>query len=582
MARNSILSLFDPLASPAHSRDAPTPDSDKENSSPHTDTDIFGQAIKHPSPVILKHRLIDVGDITIDDPMLTEEKALDESICNEDDTFSLPLLLATTPSRNNDSLHPPPSSAQSNDLPRTPLAELCLDRDISPVARTKMYRRQPPAFASDALPPSGECSSFTSIIDAVTSSGESFAAPPHPSADNDLTNEAQSSFVCDHTSLIALSSVDGLGSSTSTPSLDDPPVLPLGSPPPQSVDTSISHPRATLRPSPRTSSEDRNRHSIDLSTSFHLQLQSEEASFDLLKDKVSFLASIDGMEDDDSFDMAAEEAKLQAAVESITKTEAKATIPLTSEPSVIPAPVFVPPLPKQTPVTVHTPAFQERGQVLPPPIAALKIVKRVTRPGHVKSDSASSTGSTVSEGSIKTSSVPAAYVSQAPRPVTQPAAGNNINPFASNSSAAPAASTSLRTGSGPQRVPVLDKQIATSNRRASMQLRSAPQNITTGPRRVLVAPPAPASNPPPVPASNPPPASTSSKTAQVSGLKAPAKYGAGAGIASGMSALPRPTSRLPTAAVSGLVRPRPVVGASAAGTGSVGSVKRTSSVRRAL
>ncbi|KAG6911583.1 hypothetical protein DXG01_011886 [Tephrocybe rancida] len=356
--RYSILNLFDPLASEAPSRDAPSPDSDKENSSPPIDTDIsfFGRAPKQASPVRLKRRLVDVGDITTDDPtmlsMLTEEDELDESMCDdENDTFTLPRfeLPTATPTQ--------PAFVQqvtpANTSPRTPLGDLSLD--LTPVPRNKMFRRPPPppsalAF-SDALPTSTETSSFASVIDAVTASGASFADPVNPSPEyhnHDYINEPHSPNNRSDdikAPIITVTSSDELGSSTCTLNLDTPatllkdtsqPIISSHSEP--SSDTSLELPRATLRPNPaRTSSQDPNRRSIDLYSSFHLQLTSEEASFDLLNDKISFFTSLNTMDsflnEGDSFDMVAEEAKLQATIESIKPDEAeeKAIIEVSAE-----------------------------------------------------------------------------------------------------------------------------------------------------------------------------------------------------------------------------------------------------------
>lgn len=341
--RSSILDLFDPLALQDSSRDTPSPDSDKENCL-DSDLSFFGRPAKAPSPVRLKRRLIDVGDITIDDPtihpMLTEEDELEDSMCDDDsDTMTLRIPIVT-PARDITVQKVTPSHAG----PRTPLAELSIDCDMTPIVRTKMYRRQPPpsAFASsDAiLPASSETSSFAFVIDAVTASGVSFAGSSRPSSDCELANEDQPENLTSckietpQGTIIPINEPSNAISALSLdthPEKDTPqPVVPESLS--ESSDTSISieHPRSTLRSSPpTTSSQDKKRQSIDLCTSFHLQLQSEEASFDLLNDKISLFASmgsmdsfLNGMEDDD-FDVAIEEAKLQATVDSIQLEDGK-------------------------------------------------------------------------------------------------------------------------------------------------------------------------------------------------------------------------------------------------------------------
>ncbi|KAG6893522.1 hypothetical protein C0992_009689, partial [Termitomyces sp. T32_za158] len=336
--RTSILDLFDPLAPQNPSRDAPSPDSDKENCL-DSDLSFFGRPPKAPSPVRLKRRLVDIGDITIDDatshPMLTEEDELDDSMCDDDTdtmTFRVPTV---TPARDITVQKVTPSHA----VPRTPLAELSVDYDMTPIARTKMHRRQPPSafVSSDAvLPASSEISSFASVIDAVTASGVSFAGSPSTSSDCKLANEDQPENLtsCEiEKPQAAIIPVNESSNAVSASSLDthkpekdvSSSVASLSLSEASETSISIEHPRSTLRSSPpEMPFNDKKRHSIDLYTSFHLQLQSEEASFDLLNDKISLFAStssmdsfLNGMEEDDNFDMAVEEARLQATVDII-------------------------------------------------------------------------------------------------------------------------------------------------------------------------------------------------------------------------------------------------------------------------
>jgi len=265
--RNSILHLFDPLASPPH-------DSDKENSN----SSII--------PLNFTRRLVDVGDVTV-----------------QEDT-SL----------------------------RIPLADILLELDATPVARSKSYKHSPP-------PSSLPRSAILSVITEVNSLGTSFASPSPRSRllslppDTTLQEESLS-IPAPH---IIISSADPLSSSVATLNLDPPTgtlitdtARPFDNTPPE--DSHLPRLRPCL---PSTSSRDPNRHSIDLYSSFQLQLQSEETSFDLLNDRISFFAPGNDAESffgDDSFDMAVEESNMEKALEKI-KSEEKAVKPKSPSPA---------------------------------------------------------------------------------------------------------------------------------------------------------------------------------------------------------------------------------------------------------
>ncbi|KAJ7017478.1 hypothetical protein C8F04DRAFT_1279343 [Mycena alexandri] len=81
--RPSVLQLFDPLTT----RDAHSPDSDKENTLP--DFDFFPQTwVQHPSPVRLTRRLVEVGDVTVD-AAEDNENAAGEEEDDENDTVGI-------------------------------------------------------------------------------------------------------------------------------------------------------------------------------------------------------------------------------------------------------------------------------------------------------------------------------------------------------------------------------------------------------------------------------------------------------------------------------------------------------------
>jgi hypothetical protein len=318
--RSSILNLFDPLASPR----VASPDSDKENSV------LFG--FSHPiSPVKLTRRLVDVGDITVQDHsihLLLDDD--DDEPDDENDSFP-----STTPRpllKVNDLV---PSSSPS---PRTPLAELPVEYDASPVARSKTYKRPLLSTQPDPDPPSRGGSAILSVINEVNSSGLSFASPSPrlrvlslPQDTNDLTEEVLHSDTS--APQIIVSSADSLRNSVATLNLENSTstlitdtVRPFDNAPPTPPENpSQLLPR--LRPTlPNSSSCDPNRQSIDLHSSFELHLKSGETSFDLLNDRVSFFAPGGDAESffgDDSFDIEIEEANMEQALDKI-KVEEKA------------------------------------------------------------------------------------------------------------------------------------------------------------------------------------------------------------------------------------------------------------------
>lgn len=87
----------------------------------------------------------------------------------------------------------------------------------------------------------------------------------------------------------------------------------------------------TFRPNHlTTSSADPRRTSVDLQSSFRLQLGSPDMSFDLLNDKISFLGqegSFWGLGDDDTLDFRKEEAKMLAIAEEYERPISEETIP---------------------------------------------------------------------------------------------------------------------------------------------------------------------------------------------------------------------------------------------------------------
>ncbi|KAF6766589.1 hypothetical protein DFP72DRAFT_867066 [Ephemerocybe angulata] len=153
--RQSILSLFDPLASlqdpsTPPRNDSPDSESDKENENPPPRTDLtlttfFNRTYKprHSALKPIRRRLIDVGDATVDniDPWASDEESdetpvpdLDGLDDNENDTLTFRKMAeAATPKWN--ATKASTFKTPSPTAPRTPLSELTFDQDATPMAK---------------------------------------------------------------------------------------------------------------------------------------------------------------------------------------------------------------------------------------------------------------------------------------------------------------------------------------------------------------------------------------------------------------------------------------------------------------
>ncbi|KAI0313642.1 hypothetical protein OF83DRAFT_513157 [Amylostereum chailletii] len=247
--RDSLLSMFDPLATGAEVRDVSSPEpssSDKENSqrarrsslgdSPITLTKFFNRTYtRHktlPAP-LPKGNLIDF-DISMDEDTDADTDGMasaDEDMENE----------------NSENVRPSSSSTAPITPRRRVLADIALDDEHTPVA----LKNPPPAFVLSKTPMSSvrptaapACSPLASVINSIN--GIPSSPPPSPP-------------------LISI--------------LPPPP----GSPSPKRRQTSTS---LCARPV-----------SVDLQSSFSMHLR--ETSFDLLNDKISFLGIEGSMEDID-------------------------------------------------------------------------------------------------------------------------------------------------------------------------------------------------------------------------------------------------------------------------------------------
>ncbi|KAJ7786573.1 hypothetical protein B0H16DRAFT_1490919 [Mycena metata] len=559
--RPSVLQLFDPLTT----RDAHSPDSDKENTLP--DSDFFPQTwVQHPSPVRLTRRLVEVGDVTVNTAEDDENVEAEEED-DENDTVGI---------------HPPSS-------PRTPLGDVTFDRERTPM-RSKMYRRKAAADEMVVQNAAPDARAFTSVTDAATASGGTLGETPFvvicPPEDNHSSPASDTEILSASLATLSLATPTGslIADTTMafpTPSEASPLHLLPVMPPPSSESAS-------------TTSFNFDRSSADLQTSFalHMNMNSDDTSFDLLNDRISFL----GLGDEESFDMAKgmHSVSDHGEVEDtgffaqpgegledpslvVSPVETEALIPPSVSPpppassslqfsdvlhetldtvhqhpcasSVIPLqplskssvlPVFVPPPPirQGLPLPVLSTSLPEPPALIP----ALKIVKR-------KHPDAT----TVPKIAEKTDSVEKPVSTH---PLTAAKSGHAR-------SFAPPVGRYVMEGPGPWRVPISSSE----KDKAPVNAKPPPGPALPGPRRVPLPTQAPA--PAAVPASilPPPPAKALSQIAQskLTGMKRPLRAVPPNGSVSGLpravggtsgSRLPMPKSKIPSAGGTGLPRRR--------------------------
>ena len=297
--RPSILSLFDPLSSELDS--ATSSDSDKENDT----SDFFKPAaLKHisvPSRT-LKRRLVDVGDVTVEQPdinaLLSDELEQEISYIVDDDendtlTFR-DMAKAATPkwsSRHTTVLETPKVSS-----PRTPLSEILLNDDQTPLARKKPYKRQ---LVPTPKGPEPACLVFPSSI---SSSSSSSCPPSYTDVPEVRVNDGpvpQSPSIPANSLGDSSESLFPHNQSIPTETLPSSLVVPVPCP---------VRPR-TRHLSPTSPTDNANRYSVDLQTSFQIHFPSHDTTFDLLKDKISFFGSgnefdsyLNNLEGDSSLD----------------------------------------------------------------------------------------------------------------------------------------------------------------------------------------------------------------------------------------------------------------------------------------
>lgn len=419
--RQSILSMFDPLNQ--STMQSLGDDSEKENATPIraqkpadglTMTAFFNRTYKptlQPMQPTLTRRLVDVGDVTVDEfsimalglEELSEESEEDVD-CGDDEGDTTVLAPHDLP---------PLVDEPTAEEPVTPKAVRSHIRGFS--ALTHQERTPPALIPTDftdygALPDHSEDqapslalpTSETPSDHLTISIPDSKSSPPSP----------ESSF----NPVITISSPVAASPSHSSPTAvtgkkeDSPVILP-------------SSPSLTLRPRKSTdiAIDDPRRCSVDLQQSFCLQMQEADSSFDLLNDKISFFASAGGPgmetsfdDDDDSFDV---KVKALGRSQEVSKDTTKGTdtlnslddiqMPTSDETqafSLVETPISTPQLsPKNAPLStakslddandnteLMKEAFHSRKppinssatpkpttlSMAPPPVHALKIVKR--------------------------------------------------------------------------------------------------------------------------------------------------------------------------------------------------------------
>jgi hypothetical protein len=359
--RQSIVNLFDPLANSAASETPSTPRHDASNTDQEKETfkdspngltmslfvDKLAEAVSHPQPPVLKRRLIDIGDMTLEDAA-SPEALLDEDLDEFSAGFNLPdeednatltfkdMVKAATPSR---SLKPVFESPISRALPMaqlsplsttgmrvtsTPSSEACVkvskpgalfnesileeDEAEAPAVSSQEIgapapeTNQPIAPEDVPLPPSPPVTAQEFATDCVgerINDGDlSFElhhdlhispnAADKPACTSTPCN--QQNFNQDHSnfSTLSIEASESLIADTSIPVIISTPSRPPSATPPPEPEPVIDEKNAQLRLRPPiTSPQDCNRFSIDLTTSFQLHMQSADLSFDLLNDKMS-------------------------------------------------------------------------------------------------------------------------------------------------------------------------------------------------------------------------------------------------------------------------------------------------------
>ncbi|KIK96434.1 hypothetical protein PAXRUDRAFT_309706 [Paxillus rubicundulus Ve08.2h10] len=396
--RYSVLSLFDPLVNttPASKREmaSPSPDSDKENAEPcsRTTTNYFDSDTltmtaffnrtynTHPnnnycSPVALRKRLVDVGDVTlttddVSDHMgrlsIGEESIEHHHIHSEfgdedENDLITPHRTPTAP------VFIPQSSQQVQGNSRTPLADISLDAtpvpsksgntlpssvhvpEGTPLTKSELPESPVTIFRvphSQNAAPVG--SPLASVINAINSTDyineyhSNIGNQPvailvsEPPETDDTLNLSATNLGPPRTPLVTDLLTETHFSEAITPPSPPSPLRDLPSSHGSNIlpstsaaadDSALLSARPRPRPRSRTTTAAFHRSSVDLHSSFNWQLQCPEASFDLINDRISFFGGESFMLDtaDDDLDMQAEEEMMNVLANRLREKEAEET-----------------------------------------------------------------------------------------------------------------------------------------------------------------------------------------------------------------------------------------------------------------
>jgi hypothetical protein len=249
---------------------------------------------------------VDVGDITIEQPdmnaLLSDELEQEISYIVDDDendtlTFR-DMAKAATPKWS--SRHTTVSETPKVSSPRTPLSEISLKDELTPLARKKPYKRQ-------VVPttPKGSESACLAFPSSISSSSSSSCPPSYTEVPEVRVNDEP----VPQNSSIPASSLGDSSESLFPHTLSQSIPADTGSLPPSLVVPAPCPVQRTRHLSPTSPADTGNRYSVDLQTSFQIHFPSHDTTFDLLKDKISFFGSgyefdsyLNNLEGDSSLD----------------------------------------------------------------------------------------------------------------------------------------------------------------------------------------------------------------------------------------------------------------------------------------
>ena len=252
---------------------------------------------------------MDVGDVTVEHPdmnvLLSDELEQEISYIVDDDendtlTFR-DMAKAATPkwsSRHATVLETPKVSS-----PRTPLSEISLKDELTPLARKIPYKRQ----LVPTTPKNSESACL--VFPPSISSGSSSSCPPYTEIPEVRVNNEP---VPESSSIPANSlgdSSESLFPRTLNQSIPAEMLVTRTLPSSLVAPAPCSAQPRTRHLSPTSPTDNTNRYSVDLQTSFQIHFPSHDATFDLLKDKIPFFGSgnefdsyLNNLEGDSSLD----------------------------------------------------------------------------------------------------------------------------------------------------------------------------------------------------------------------------------------------------------------------------------------